>query len=126
VHFIPKSQCQKNGDASDCNVYLFLSALMHLVTTARIQLSSDSVAPLALLGGGWKATFLPSWRGSCFANASLRAFGSRENGTGEGPTDARAGRVIDMFLPEGCETGTGVPEGEGARGRLFMRLSKGI
>ena len=72
---------------------------MHLVTTARIQVLS-SVGPFVPEPvGGWKATFRPSWSGNCNANASLRAFGSREKGMFEpGPTELRAGNVIFWIL----------------------------
>jgi hypothetical protein len=95
------------------------------VTTARIHVfsSASPATPPGLPAGGWKATFLPSCNGNCFANASLRALGSRENGiTGDGPTELRGGNVIETLrLPTGRAgiLGIGVAEREGARGRLF-------
>jgi hypothetical protein len=86
--------------------------------------SSVSPPPLDLSGGGWNATFLPGCSGSCFPSASRRTFGSRENGILEGPTEFLAGSVIDtppvrpLVVTE--DTGTGVPEGDGARGRLSL------
>lgn len=101
---------------------------MHRVTTARIQVPSSPAVPEASPGlpaGGWKATFLPSCSGSCLANASRLAFGSRENGiAGIGPTELRNGIVMETpLLPaEGVVAERPEPAGDGARGRLF-RLS---
>lgn len=78
---------------------------------------------LLLLGGGWKATFRPSCRGSCFANASRRALGSREKGTvGFGPTEPRGGTVIDIERVGGlggAGGGTAGIVGDGPLGRLL-------
>lgn len=96
---------------------------MHLVTNASIQVfSSLSVVPFAVLpGGGWKATLRPSCSGSCLCRASRRDFGSREKPEVPGPTEVRAGRVIETLLRlvilDGTE-GTGVPDGEAPRTRL--------
>jgi hypothetical protein len=89
---------------------------MHFVTTANIHVFSSSPA------GGWKATFLPSCKGSCLARASRLAFGSRENGTdGVEPPDLRGGRVMETPLPvlafAAALAATAVIAGE--RGRLF-------
>lgn len=114
--------------------YLFLSWLIHRVTTARIHSSS---LPLPLLSafpdvfGGWKATLRPSCSGNCGASASRRAFGSLENGIACGPTEFRAGSVIDIPLVVvvvGAGVGgVAVPGGDGPLCR-FCRLSvdKGV
>lgn len=104
------------------------------MTIARIHVfSSASVAAPSpgFPAGGWNATFLPSCKGSCFASASLRALGSRENGiAGEGPTDPRAGNVIETPRLLGGRVGVAGTDGEGgegARGRfLFSKLSMGV
>lgn len=95
--------------------------------TAKIHVSSASaVLPSAAFpAGGWNATFRPSCNGSCFARASLRAFGSLENGiAGEGPVELREdvtcvviGRVADI---RGGVTDVAVAVlGDGGLGRLF-------
>ena len=108
-----------------CLSYLFLSWLIHFVTTASIHSSSLPLAaasPLLVFVGGWKATFRPSWRGSCFAKASRLAFGSREKGIdGCGPTEPRGGTVIDIERVGVATAGVagGAVEGECALGRLL-------
>lgn len=105
---------------------------MHLLTTARIH-ASPSPSPFSPLvcdppffeGGWWNATFLPGCNGNCGANASLRAFGSRENGMAgckgmplpcrEAVVDPTAGVPV-LFGVEGIE------DGEDIRGR-FIRFS---
>ena len=102
---------------------------MHPITTARIHSSSlPPAAPSAPLAfcGGWKATFLPSCKGSCFARASFLALGSLENGTdAEGPTGLRAGRLSVTLRTAGV--GAWVAGAEDAcecgRGRL-LRFSE--
>ena len=98
---------------------------MHPITTARIHSSSlPPAAPSAPLEfcGGWKATFLPSCKGSCLARASLLAFGSLENGTDVvGPTEFRAGRLSVTLRTVGvgaCVAGAD-DAGECGRGRLL-------
>jgi len=97
------------------------------VTTASIHVfSSASVAAPSpgFPAGGWNATFLPSCKGSCFARASLRALGSREKGiAGEGPTDPRAGNVMETprwFVGRLGVAGTEIADGDGARGRFLF------
>lgn len=98
---------------------------MHLVMTAKIHVfsSTSTILPSAVFpGGGWKATLRPSCKGSCFANASLRAFGSRENEiAGEEPVDPRIGTaVMERCAPViGGVMEVEVGEGEGGRGRLL-------
>lgn len=93
--------------------------------TAKIHVfsSTSTVLPSAVFPpGGWKATLRPSCKGSCFASASLRAFGSRENGTaGDGPVDPRTGAtVVARGAPvTGGVTAVEVGEGDGGRGRLL-------
>ena len=104
--------------------YRFLSWLMHFVTTASIHSSSlppVAPSPLLVLVGGWKATFRPSCKGSCFANASRRALGSREKGIGcWGPTEPRGGTVMDIDRDgvAAAGVGAGATEGEFPLGRL--------
>lgn len=79
--------------------YRCLSTLMHLVTIARIQVFS-SVSPPAfdLPGGGWNATLRPSCK-AAICLLGCRPLTSREDwALGAGPTDARAGSVIDIPL----------------------------
>lgn len=103
---------------------------MHFVITAKIQVfsSTSTVLPSAFFPtGGWKATLRPSCKGNCFASASLRAFGSRENGTaGDGPVDPRtAAAIVARGAPvTGGVTEVDVGEGDGGRGRL-LRFSVG-
>lgn len=98
---------------------------MHLVITAKIHVfsSTSTVLPSAVFPvGGWKATLRPSCKGSCFASASLRAFGSRENGiAGDGPVDPRTGAAaVARCAPVmGGVMEVEVGEGDGGRGRLL-------
>jgi len=74
--------------------------------------------------GGWNATFRPSCNGNCFASASLRAFGSLENGiAGEGPIEPLEGAacvIVGRWADtKGGVTDAGVVFGDGGRGRLF-------
>ena len=64
----------------------------------------------------------PSCKGSCFAKASLRAFGSREKGIAidDGPVDPRIEAAAARCVPvTGGVTEVEVGEGEGGRGRLL-------
>jgi len=89
-----------------------MTASIHVFSSASALLPSA-----AFPAGGWNATLRPSCRGNCLANASLRAFGSRENGiTGEGPVDPRAACVA-RETPE--VTATEVGDGDGGLGRLL-------
>lgn len=98
---------------------------MHLVITAKIHAfsSTSTILPSAVFpAGGWKATLRPSSKGSCFASASLRAFGSRENGiAGDGPVDPRRGpAAVARCAPvTGGVTEVEVGDGDGGRGRLL-------
>jgi hypothetical protein len=98
---------------------------MHLVITAKIHVfsSTSTVLPSAVFPeGGWKATLRPSCKGSCFASASLRAFGSRENGIASGgPADPRIEAVaVARCVPvTGGVTEVEVGDGDGGRGRLL-------
>lgn len=104
---------------------------MHFVITAKIQVfsSTSTLLPSAVFPeGGWKATLRPSCKGSCFASASLRAFGSRENGiAGDGPVDPRIeAAVVARGAPvTGGVTEVDVGDGEGGLGRL-LRFSVGF
>jgi len=92
---------------------------MHFVTSANIQVfSSVSAAPFR--GGGWKATLRPSWRGTVLSVllSLLDPFASRIL-TPLGPTDPRAGRVIETEFFRGFSVEARTPEGDGARGRLL-------
>lgn len=66
-----------------------------------------------------------SLRGSCLLRASLRAFGSRENGICDGPTELRGGRVIEPGRDGTGVGGVTVGGGEEPRG-LFCRFSSGL
>lgn len=102
---------------------------MHLVITAKIHVfsSTSTTLPSAVFPvGGWKATLRPSCKGSCFPSASLRAFGSRENGiAGDGPVDPRkeAAAVARCAPVTGGVTEVEVGDGDGGRGRL-LRFSE--
>ena len=125
LDFIAVEFCEPQSACKASLTYRFLSWLMHFVTTARIHSSSlppVAPSPLLVFVGGWKATFRPSCRGSCGANASRRAFGSREKVLVVcGPTDARGGTVIDMDRDGVPAAGVaaGATEGEWALGRLL-------
>ncbi len=77
---------------------------------------------------GWRnATRRPGCSGSCLANASRLALGSRENCFGTcGPTEFRAGTVMDTPRPKGAlavvvvcgANGTGAAGGDCPRGRF--------
>ena len=84
-----------------------------------IHVPSSASAPL----GGRKATLLPCCKGCCFeTRGSFFALESRKFDVG--PTElVLGGKVIEterVLVPNADCTGTGVPEGDGALGRLFL------
>jgi len=110
----------------------YLSWWKDLTIRAMIQVVSSGLvlsAPFPELGG-WKATILPSWRGSCFnivsRSVSPRTFVPRSNGVdGWGPVDPRWVGA-DVLRPVATSTGVGGvvdDSGECARGRLGRCLS---
>jgi hypothetical protein len=98
---------------------------MDLTIRAIIQVVSSGLVPSAPFPvlGGWKATILPSCRGSCLSSVSrsVRDLVSRSVGVdGCGPADPRwVGPVALRALPADAGVG-GADDGSGecARGRL--------
>ena len=109
-----------------------LSWWKDLTIRAMIQVVSSGLVPSAPFPevGGWKATILPSWRGSCFSTISRRVsprtFVPRNDGVdGCGPADPRWVGVA-VLRPLTTRAGVGgvdVESGECARGRLGRCLS---
>lgn len=102
------------GSAS-CTSYLLLD--MHFVISARIHVFSSASPPAPLFGGGWKATLRPACR-SFSPRPSFLALVSRTV-TPLGPTDPRAGSVIETVFLMGPGPEAGPLEGEVPRCRLF-------
>ncbi len=110
----------------------YLSWWNDLTIRAMIQVISSGLVPSAPFPelGGWKATILPSWRGSCFSSVSRsvspRTFVPRNDGVdGWGPADPRWVGV-DVLRPLAASAGVGGVDddgGECARGRLGRCLS---
>ena len=97
-----------------------------------IQVVSSGLVPSAPFpeAGGWKATILPSCRGSCFSSMSRsvspRTFAPRSNGVeGWGPADPRwvGVAVLRLLATTAGVGGVAVDSGECARGRLGRCLS---
>lgn len=95
-----------------------LLELLTRVITATIQVPSSASAPL----GGRKTTFLPGCKGCGFTNnESFFVLESRKCDVG--PTElVLGGKVIETerVFPDADWVGTGVPDGDGALGRLFL------